>query len=474
MLSKYEQFIQNTYILNAELDWLESILKNKAQHLSQYYHDNNQYITTQGNFLLDNPPPTITSNPTIPYAFLVGEIATENYRKYHDDLEAQVMYTAQRFVLILALAPHLRPQILDLFFHLNIDNKEFTEFGGTRGSQHKGFLPTGETVMFVLAGSNLKLRLHFLELFRHTHIFAYKNILKLSDTNPNEPALSGRLLISSEYLQWLTTGEPYQPQFGSEFPAQRIETGLEWDDLILNHYTQQELDEVMAWIKHRHFIAQSPEFNKEIKGYRCLFYGESGTGKTLAVTLLGKEVGLDVYRIDLSKIVSKYIGETEKNLSNIFDMAAHREWILFFDEGDALFGKRTQTKSSNDRYANQEVAYLLQKIEEHKGIIILATNLRSNMDKAFMRRFQSEVYFPIPDERTRLILWKKVFNNTYRLEKGIDLEETARRYEMTGASIKNVKYYCAVMALDRGTDLIYLEDFREGLRKQLDKEGKKL
>ena len=136
--------------------------------------------------------------------------------------------------------------------------------------------------------------------------------------------------------------------------------------------------------------------------------------------------------------------------------------------------KEPKNKSSHDRYANQEISYLLQKIEEHPGIIILATNIRSNMDKAFLRRFQSEVYFPVPNEQTRLELWKKAFPQGYTLDQRINLEDIARKYTITGAAIKNIKHYCMIMTLDRNEQHILYEDFKEGLRKQLDKEGKKL
>lgn len=137
-----------------------------------------------------------------------------------------------------------------------------------------------------------------------------------------------------------------------------------------------------------------------------MFSGPPGTGKTLTAALLGKSTGRDVYRVDLSMVVSKYIGETEKNLSRVFDAASYKEWILFFDEGDALFGKRTEASSSNDRHANQLTGYLLQKIEDFPGTVIVATNLKSNMDEAFTRRFQNMVHFTIPGPEERLQLWK--------------------------------------------------------------------
>lgn len=153
---------------------------------------------------------------------------------------------------------------------------------------------------------------------------------------------------------------------------------------------------------------------------------------------------MDVYRVDLSMIVSKYIGETEKNLAKVFDMAENRNWILFFDEADALFGKRTSTNTSNDRHANQEVAYLLQRIEDFPGTVILATNLKSNIDEAFSRRFQSIIYFPMPDEELRAVLWRNMLPKQWLGDDAEELIATAAQAELSGGSIANVVRRCAI------------------------------
>jgi len=459
-----ETATENAYMLQHECAWLENFILKRAE-----FGKTNNFLTQQ--FLLENKPDN-DNNHAI-FNKLLADIRQESISKYPaDDLE--IMLLAQRLVLALALMPFVYPQILDIFFYLNTHNRIFTEFGGIAGTHHKGFLPTGETAMYLLAGTNLELRFKFQQIFSHPHFFYRKNILKLETPPSNEPKLSGQLLISEEYLQLLTTSEAYEPQFSSDFPATRIETKMNWEDLVLNHNTVQDLNEVRAWLRQYKQMMTHPVFGKESAGYKCLFHGEPGTGKTLSVKLLGKEIGTEVYRIDLSKIVSKYIGETEKNLYKIFEMAKHRDWILFFDEGDALFGKRSDAKSSNDRYANQETAFLLQKMEEHTGILLLATNIRANLDKAFLRRFQSEVYFGIPDENARLTLWQKAFVEPLILEKSIDLQEFSRKFNFTGANIQNIKQQCAVMALDRGDNIVTQEDFQDAIRKQLQKDGKTL
>ncbi len=384
------------------------------------------------------------------------------------------MGKSERLVLMMAMAPHFAPQILDMFFTSNANlNRPSTEFGGVTGQNHKGFLPTGETVAFVLAGHNLHLRLQVMRMFEDGHLFAKTNMIRLEASDKDEPLLSGVLKISPEYLTYFSTGKKYKPKFSSAFPAKHLTTQLEWKDLVLDNFVLHEVMEIEAWIEHRKTIMVDWGLGNKIKpGYRTMFYGPPGTGKTLTATLLGKATGLDVYRIDLSKMVSKYIGETEKNLARIFDQAAHKDWILFFDEADALFGRRTATHDSKDRHANQQVAYLLQRIEDFPGVVILATNLKANLDDAFARRFQSMIYFAPPNVNQRLLLWKRAFSDKSILSEEIDLYEIARSYKITGGAIINVLRHCSLAALRRGNNVIRKEDILSGIRREYGKEGK--
>jgi hypothetical protein len=301
-------------------------------------------------------------------------------------------------VLVLALIPHVQPQILDIFFAKNSHfDRGYTEFGGIKGNYFGGFIPTGETAMFMLAANDLYQRQQFMRLFEEDHIFAREHILWLDNPHASEPFLSGVLTLSEDMVDMFCSGKLRKPKFNLDFPAKRITTQMDWSDLVLETDIKVQINEIKAWIKHGETLLYDWGFEKRIKpGYKSLFHGPSGTGKTLTATLIGKETGKDVYRIDLSMIVSKYIGETEKNLSKIFDKATNKDWILFFDEADALFGKRTNVSDAHDRYANQEVSFLLQKIEDHPGLVILASNMKSNIDEAFTRRFQSMIHFPVP------------------------------------------------------------------------------
>ena len=380
----------------------------------------------------------------------------------------------ERLLLVLALTPHVRPQLLDTLFvrNRNLD-RGYTEFGGWKGRTHGGFLPTCETAAFVLAGEDLERRFAASALFDDGHWLHRRGILRVEPDAPGEPVLSAALLVHDEYRERLTTGRHHKPDFSSSFPARLVTTHLGWGDLVLGHEVMDEISAITTWLQHADTLLQGWRLAKAVTpGYRSLFYGPPGTGKTLTATLIGQAAQADVYRIDLSMVVSKFIGETEKNLARVFDQAQSRRWILFFDEADALFGKRTATSSSNDRYANQEVSYLLQRVEDFPGTVILATNLKGNIDEAFARRFQSLVHFPMPDAEQRLRLWEGMLRHTGRLGEDVDLSALAEQHELSGGAIANVVRAAAIGALQAGRQAIGAADLLRGVAKELRKEGR--
>ncbi|WAC71470.1 ATP-binding protein [Roseateles sp. SL47] len=380
----------------------------------------------------------------------------------------------ERLILALALAPHLRPSLLDLLFvrNRNLD-RGFSEFGGWKGRSHGGFLPTAETAAFLIADEDLARRTQLRQRLDDDGPLRREGLVRLDHDAPGEPWFSAALQISGETLARLTTGQSRKPDFSAGFPARLITTRLTWDDLVLDADALAEVQTLTTWARHGRQLMRDWQLARAVKpGYRSLFFGPPGTGKTLTATLIGQAVQADVYRIDLSMVVSKYIGETEKNLAQVFDQAQHRDWILFFDEADALFGKRTATSSSNDRHANQEVAYLLQRVEDFPGTVILATNLKGNIDEAFARRFQSVVHFPMPDADQRLQLWEGLLRPTGRLAPGVDLRELADRHELAGGAIANVGRFAALIALQAGREHITQADLRLGIAKELRKEGR--
>lgn len=387
--------------------------------------------------------------------------------------ELQIAFE-EKVVILLALMPHICPQVLDIFF---VNNKNFdrpyTEFGGWKGLSHGGFLPTGETAVFILASQKPAQRRAVVRLFEQEHWFYSRNILRLESANEGEPFLSGQLRLSDEVLYKVLHGKVYKPDYTMNFPAKRITTSLEWEDLVLSYQVTVELNEINTWITGSQIIMEEWGLKRFLKpGYRALFYGPPGTGKTLAATLIGKRNGMDVYRVDLSMIVSKYIGETEKNLAQVFDMAENRNWILFFDEADALFGKRTSTNSSNDRHANQEVAYLLQRIEDFPGTVILATNLNSNIDEAFSRRFQSEIFFPMPDEEMRASLWEKMLPANWIKQDRESIIRQISTYELSGGSISNVIRRCALRLLASNQTCLDADVLCRSVQRELYKQGR--
>jgi AAA+ superfamily predicted ATPase len=446
-----EILIQNAETLEREYEWFVQVLNTRMQ---LYFMNDCAYES-----IVEVPAPDLSGNET-PYAEFV-----QHYN----------MQLSERLILLLALAPHFKPQVLDCFFAKNVQyDRGYSEFGGITGQQHGGFIPTGETALFLLAGDDLALRIQLLPIFDEAHYFFRHNILRLDTAPVREPALSGALVPSQEYLAYFTeAGAAYQPKYSAQFPAKRLSTPLNWDDLILDPQAYTELQEILAWLEHHETILGDWNLGRVIKpGYRALFYGPPGTGKTMTAALLGKSTDREVYRIDLSQVVSKYIGETEKNLAGIFDRAENSDWILFFDEADALFGKRTSTKDAKDRYANQEIAYLLQRIEDFPGVAILATNLKANIDDAFARRFQSMIYFPVPTIEQRMLLWEKTFSGAVPLSPDVKWAEIARQYEISGGGIINVLQYCALMAVRRDPPLITQADIVNGIKKELRKEGK--
>jgi SpoVK/Ycf46/Vps4 family AAA+-type ATPase len=337
-------------------------------------------------------------------------------------------------------------------------------------------MPTLETAVFVAGGAlSLERRLRLLRLADPRHPLRAARVLTIDMPEHAENGCALPIAIDALALSRMTVGIDNGLEYGAAFPARRLVTALDWSDLVLQPSVREEVDELRAWIEHRTTLIDVWQLGHHIKpGFRSLFYGPPGTGKTLTASLLGKATGLDVYRIDLSLVVSKYIGETEKNLARVFDEAARRDWILFFDEADALFGKRTATTSANDRYANQEVAYLLQRVEDFPGIVILASNLKGNIDEAFSRRFQSMIYFPAPGPAERAALWRNAFSRGPALAPDVDLEQLAADYEVTGGAIANVLRYAALATARRGGDTIHHADIAEGVRREFRKDGKTL
>jgi len=438
-------------VLEKELAWFHQVLDTRVRHYSRAKGE-------EGQDPLTIPAPDLTSDDCY-YARLVN----------HHELAPE-----ERLVLMLALAPDIKPEFLDIYFTQNSDyERGFSEFGGILGRRHSGFIPTIESAYFLLSGGSIRLRLLYAHIFESAHIFQRFKILDLDYRDKSEPMAGTPLRLNQHVLDMLILGYIRDPETGVDFPAKRLDTGLEWEDIVFTPQTYEQLEELRAWLEHEKELLDGWQFRKYIKpGYRCLFYGPPGTGKTMTAGLLGKISDRAVYRIDLSQLVSKYIGETEKNLEKIFTQAEMRNWILFFDEADAVFGKRTTVSDAHDRYANQGTSYLLQRIEDCPNVVILASNNKSNIDDAFYRRFQSTVYFPMPRKPERLKLWEQGFSPVSTLENEILLEEIAEQYEMAGGAIMNVIRFTSLMAIKKKSRIITYDDLIRGIQREFNKEGR--
>jgi ATP-dependent 26S proteasome regulatory subunit len=258
--------------------------------------------------------------------------------------------------------------------------------------------------------------------------------------------------------------------------AQAIQPRYDWSDLVLPNVQLEQLQEICLHLKHRYTVFETWGFDRKLslgKGVNALFAGASGTGKTMAAEVIASSLQLDLYRIDLSQVVSKYIGETEKNLSQIFTAAANANAILLFDEADALFGKRTEISDSHDRYANIEVGYLLQQMEAYEGLAILTTNLKSNLDEAFIRRLRFIVDFSLPSGAERYQIWQQIFPKMLPIDPEIDWHMLAKQFEITGGNIRNIALAAAFLAADDGKNLTMLH-LKQAIRREYQKMGKPL
>lgn len=293
-----------------------------------------------------------------------------------------------------------------------------------------------------------------------------------------------------QYMEWriTDTGTLTISEISDELlAAARNQTGLElaalterlkpiyhWPDIVLPADTIAQLKEICQRVIHSHAVLEQGGFAKKLssgKGVAALFAGPSGTGKTMAAEIIANELGLDLFRIDLSSVVSKYIGETEKNLERIFAAAVRSNSVLLFDEADALFGKRSTVSDAHDRYANVEISYLLQKMEQYEGITILTSNLRGNIDEGFWRRLAFTVHFPFPEADTRLEIWKRLWPEEIELDPDVDFAKLAQRFSLSGANIRNIGLAAAFLAAAEARP-VKMADILHATRREYAKVGK--
>ena len=329
---------------------------------------------------------------------------------------------------------------------------------------------------------------------QRTHLLTHFLEVETAVSDLDISLLAGQFKLSTEQLQDLvSTARDLAAQNGRSLEnqdlfaaarahsnpklatlAKKITPRYSWGDLILPTDQVNLLEEMVQTVRSRPLVLEEWGVGKKLSasaGVTALFFGEPGTGKTMGAEVMAGELGLDLYKIDLSTMVSKYIGETEKNLEKIFNEAESSNAILFFDEADAIFGKRSEVKDAHDRYANIEISYLLQRMETYDGVTILATNLRNNLDDAFMRRLQFALDFPFPKSADRLHIWQTLFPATVPRAADLDLELLAERFEIPGGNIRNIIVTAAYLAASNG-QVVTMAHLMHGTRRELQKMGR--
>jgi len=379
---------------------------------------------------------------------------TENF---YDEFVAQhQLGPEEKLLLLLALLPSYKPDALHNFIPGNNlhDHNLYNETGGEIDKVTGVFYPTLKTFLFLVAGTNAK------EYATHWHKLAEENTLvkkqivySSASSMAAEDSLHARLRLAAEIFPAIIFGRKNTLEFNADLPVKLLNTSHDWKDLVVDAHVLEQLNDFADW---HHSKEALKEMDPTLKtGYVALFYGPSGTGKTMTAALMGKRCGLPVYRISVSSIVSKWVGETGKNIKKLFEKLKSRDCILFFDEADSLFGARTNVEDAQDKYANQEIATLLMEIEEYEGMIILATNLEKNIDKAFKRRINSLILFDRPGPALRKRLWEQYLPKGFTLHEQIDLQKISKTIDVTGANIRNIYKMCAAKAIKQGGRVIH-------------------
>jgi AAA+ superfamily predicted ATPase len=419
-MSSQQKMTTKQASLEAEFNWLVEIINLRLTELQAESSD----APTKTLF---PAPPSMDNDLGVYHQWLVQNNAT----------------IEERLALSLALLSALMPEYLaPLWWHQTSNGDTFNGLGilwrtiDDHGNKRPE--PSWQTLSFLLHPGNLETRTTLLTMIHPDHRLHTQQLLQPVSNDSDAPLFRPLRLDHQCLFQWCAP-PGLRTVADADFPAQELTTQMQWEDLVINDSVKQQLSRITLWLRYEDKLQQQLQVKKRIRrGYRALFYGPPGTGKSLTAALLGQSIHQPVYRIDLSAVVSKWVGETSKNLEKIFSHAQREKWLLFFDEADALFGRRSVQQNANDRHANNDVAYLLQRIEDYPGLVILASNLKDNIDEAFIRRFQTMVHFPLPGPVEREALWRKALAVYSEHCHGLDITAVAKKYSVTGATISNV------------------------------------
>lgn len=376
---------------------------------------------------------------------------------YSDLIEKFNFSVVERVTLALSILVNIKPEVFDCFLRANPDTgKPFREFGGIINKNTFQFQPTLRTAIFLLSGGDSQQFILYQNILRSNNRLFTEQIVNLYSEGEHHNYLPDSLIqLDSAYADYLFAGDIPRLDSGSNFPAKLLETNKTFDDLVLKESAKQQLEPALNYVRvQQELYANKDVENKIKKGFVLLLHGPPGTGKTLTASIIGNELNTQVYQIDSSLVVSKYIGETEKNLERVFQRLEGKNCILFFDEADAMFGKRTEVLDSKDRYANQGVSYLLQRMEKFDGLIILATNFEKNFDDAFKRRILTKIHIGRPDVSERIQLWNNALPDGYSYPSKAFVEALSEHFAFTGANIAVVVKMSVEKAFSVGTKVL--------------------
>lgn len=414
--------------LNKEMKWLQSLIETRCKEL---FLEDEMVLNA---YEIPSPPEFDNESP---YAITVNSYS---------------LTTIERVILALGIASAHYPSILKTFVQIEESSNAFAiEAGGEYNKVNRSFKPTFQTALFLLAGKDLTLWSRYSAQLINGSILLQNDIIY---NRSSAEFIHGKIELDTAYLNYFLSGQKPQLDHGSYFPGRLYKSDLTMDDIILEDHVREQIKPIGHYIKaleNGFFKTKGHSFKP---GFIALFYGAPGTGKTMLAGILANTFGIDMYHVDLSQVVSKYIGETEKNLEVLFNRLQSKNCMLFFDEADALFGKRSDVKDAHDRYANQEVSYLLQRIEKFDGLTVLASNFENNMDDAFKRRIDVSVNVIRPTENTRKSLWEHYLPHNITFESDELLKHLAKEYSYTGANIRNIMKNITMALHERNETMI--------------------
>jgi hypothetical protein len=382
---------------------------------------------------------------------------------------------AEIAVLLVALAASHLPELLYPLRQSVVKGGKGIYIGGFLSKESTLFFPSLRTVLFLLAGKDVCRRSQLAaELHPKSSIFSL-GIVKAVARDKSAPFLDHQLIFNDQFFGTLLSGAPPRLDGDPGFPVRRSGAMHTLGDVIVKSETLEGIFKLRRFARNMEQLWSLPGSEKIRRNFISIFTGEPGTGKSYAAEAVGNEIGIPVYKVNFAQLVSKYIGETEKNMEAVFDRFDKQLGILFFDEAEAIFSRRTEVKDSHDQHANNLQSYLLQKVEEFEGIVILATNVKDltqYFDKAFQRRIRAIVTFEFPDYPERLQIWERSLFAPFTFEEGL-VDKLAKNYQLSGGSIYNVVSDAIVEAMDEGSDLLTFEMFQSAMKDEFKKSGRK-